>query len=112
MTAKERLRELVEALPEERAAEWCARIEGEEGRTASQSRSMKAAAILSILQTAASEDGDGWTPDDFLTSLETNRLSLRVHDRPVAAATVGEIAEYNEMLRDLDSYRPERNLFS
>ncbi len=84
MTAKERLRELVEALPEERAAEWCARIERDESRSA----------------------------DAFLKSLETNRLRLRTLGDLVPTATDEEVAKYDEMLRDLDSYRPERKLFS
>lgn len=84
MTAKERLRELVEALPEARAAEWCARIEREEN----------------------------WTTDDFRKSLDANRPRPRAHAQPVPTASDEEITKYEEMLRDLDSYRPERKLFS
>lgn len=83
MKAKERLLELVEALPEERAAEWCAHLERDERPERSLSRPKDVAALLAILQPAR-----GTEPTD------------------------ADVAEFDAMLRDLDSNRPHRPLFA
>jgi hypothetical protein len=80
VTAKERLEELIEALPEERAAELCALLERDEtlARAALQKDPL---ALLSILDSVQAEPDEHWPVSDFLTALASDRLSFAVPSR-------------------------------